>query len=153
MSAMRTTKSKGTGAAPPKGRIAMLEAGVRELMVQPNTIVLKDVINPNRQDNGYDVILVENPGDTPPERLVASGGQIKDQDSIICETDASARVAATNASNQEVDIVSVAGDNPADVIINWEEVTSVDEYYNGQGTTYDISVDDGANGVHFTIVG
>lgn len=124
------------------------------MSIQTGSMKLEDVINPNRQNSSnYDVFLVENPNDTPPDRLVASGGQIKPDDAIICEADASARVAALNASSEEVDIASFANDNPASVEVNWDEVVQVDEYYNGDGYTYDISLDDGSGTVVVTIVG
>lgn len=124
------------------------------MSIQTGSMKLEDVINPNRQNgSNEDVFLVENPNDTPPDRLVASGGLIKPDDEIICEADASARVAALNASSEEVDIVSFANANPASVEVNWDEVLQVDEYYNGDGYTYDVNLEDGSGPVIIKIVG
>lgn len=116
--------------------------GVVALAILPNSMKLENVINPNRQnDQNQDAFRVL---DASGERLVASGGAILSGDTIVAEAQASGLVQALNEDGI-VDIVAFEGDDPVTVEIDWTEVGQVDEYYNGSGYTYDITVDTGTN--------
>lgn len=87
-------------------------------------------------------------------RQATTGEDIVSGESVICEAGASGSVVATDPSLNPptVTLATFAGDDPADVVIDWIDVISVDEYYNGGGQSYDITVDSNPNET-FTIVG
>lgn len=116
--------------------------GAVALAINPGSMKLENVINPNRQnDQNQDAFRVL---DANGERLVASGEPIVAGDTIVCEVEASGLVQA-QIGNDPVDIASFAGDDPATVEMDWTAIIQVDEYYNGSGYTYDITVDTGNN--------
>lgn len=121
------------------------ERDIGVLTVAADTMRLEDVVNPNRQNQANaDVFIVLN--DNPPngvatEREVASTERIYDGDVILAEASASASVVANNTDNPPVvvTLVSFANAGPASVEVNWDEVTSVDEYYSEDGYLYQIT--------------
>lgn len=103
----------------------------------PRRLTLQNVINPGNNDE-----MVVTRGDPPAPVNVPSGGDIFSGDTINGAADASATVAYVDDQTNEVDanVVGFSGAEPTVLDeVNWDEVTQVDEYYNGGTYQYDIS--------------
>lgn len=114
----------------------------------PRRLTLQNVINPGNNDE-----MVVTRGDPPAPVNVPSGGDIFSGDTINGATDASATVAYVDTQTNAVDanVVSFSGAEPTVLDeVNWDEVTQVDEYYDGG--TYDYSISTADDDI-FTIVG
>lgn len=74
-------------------------------------------------------------GGQPPPVPVGNRGAIASGDVILAAADASATV--QNTANNDAAIITLSGDDPPSIEVNWEEVSQVDEYYNPTTSGYD----------------
>lgn len=122
--------------------------GARQMLViQPGSMKLGAITNPLRDD----YITVKDASGDP--RDVTTAAPLASGDSVICEAEASGSIVATDAAGNPALIANFSGDDPANVEVDWSQVLSVDEYYNGSGQTYDLTVEGNLNNEVITIVG
>lgn len=111
--------------APPKAAVAMS-------VVQSSTIALGTIVNPVNDDH----ITVEDLNGNPTQ--ATTGYPLSTGDTVFLAPEATGSIVGVDVDNNPVTIASFAGDT---VDIGWDEVISVDEYYNGSGFSWDLSID------------
>lgn len=136
MSAVASEAKKGS---PPKRGDGPKVGGIGAMVVDGTDMKLINVENPNRLNpQDQECILVLRSGN---EFDVPEGGQIQAGDQIICEQEAGATLQGKDANGPGYLDIASFENYPAEVTVDWSQVTNVDEYYNGSGMTYDITVD------------
>lgn len=105
---------------------------------------LQNVVSPGNNDE-----IVVTRGDPPANVNVGSGGQILDGDLLNGAADASADIVVWDPVGNQVDgeVLSFEGAEPTTIEVNWDEVTQVDEYYEGGPYRYDILTTDPEFGI------
>lgn len=99
------------------------------------TMKLTSVVNPG---NSNQMVVTRNSSPPASPRDVGTNGAIYSGDQIASAASASATV--VNVDNSDNWIATMDGIDPVDTTFNWEEVSSVDEYYNTQTNQYDYYV-------------
>lgn len=96
------------------------------------TMKLTSVVNPG---NSNQMVVTRDSSPPASPRDVGTNGAIYSGDGIQSAASASATV--VNVDNSDNWIATMDGTDPVDTTFNWEEVSSVDEYYNTQTNQYD----------------